>query len=223
MSCVQPGLIALGMAIALPVAASAVPSPTSGFHGPNRAALPALGQRLAAPRVVNAAAQPDRAAAATVPAQLRGTWRSAPDETPLVSALQVSVWGDNAREIRTVNLVVRPDGTGTLTIHRRIVDARGRTAPASTSVEAVDLVVGDVVQLTAMRTDYAVAVRHAERRYPDEPSATWTIDGMRVGLFTRADLPDAIEIRVETPEGRGSFWETLRRGAARSANTLARR
>jgi hypothetical protein len=33
-----------------------------------------------------------------------------------------------------------------------------------------------------------------------------------VTVSTFADDSSRIEVRVDTPEGRGSFWETLRRG-----------
>ena len=46
-----------------------------------------------------------------------------------------------------------------------------------------------------VRSDLAVTVTRAERRYPDDPKGTWGIDGLR----------------VDTPEESGSFWETLRR------------
>ena len=41
---------------------------------------------------------------------LSGTWRSTPDETPLSSAFDESVWGKNAKAIRTVEMVVRAGG-----------------------------------------------------------------------------------------------------------------
>jgi hypothetical protein len=60
-----------------------------------------------------------------------------------------------------------------------------------------------------VRSDLAVTVTHAERRYPDDPSGTWPLDGLRVTVSTFADDPARIEVRVDTPEGPGSFWETL--------------
>jgi hypothetical protein len=64
---------------------------------------------------------------------------------------------------------------------------------------------------TTFRSDVAVTVKHAERRYPNDPAGTWTLQGLRVTVSTFADDPSRIEVRVDTPEGRGSFWETLRR------------
>jgi hypothetical protein len=59
----------------------------------------------------------------------------------------------------------------------------------------------------------AVTVKDAERRYPDDQGATWNLEGLRVEVATFNDKPGEIEVRVDFPEGRGSFWETLRRGS----------
>jgi hypothetical protein len=147
---------------------------------------------------------------ASTPA-LRGTWRSAPEETPLTTAFDESVWGKNAKAIRTVQMLVRPKGDATLTVTRRVVDARGRTVAGSTSIEQADLILGDVQTSNDVRSELAVTVKSAERRYPDDPAGTWTIEGLRVTVSTFAGEPSRIEVRVDTPEGRGSFWETLRR------------
>ena len=181
MSRIQPALIALGMAFALPVLTNAEAAPRQKSDVDATAGL-----------------------------LLRGTWRSAPDETPLSSAFDESVWGKNAKAVRTVQMTIRPSGDATLTVTRKVVDARGRTVDASTSIEYAELTVGSVLTTTGVRTEFAVSVKRAERRYPDDPAATWTIDGLRVEVATRADKPGAIEIRVDFPEGRGSFWETLR-------------
>lgn len=142
---------------------------------------------------------------------LRGAWRSAPDETRLSTAFDESVWGKNATAIRTVQMSVTPSGDATLTITRKVVDARGRTVPASTSIEQASLVLGEAKSSNDARSELATTVKHAERRYPGDPAATWTIDGLQVGVFTFKGKPEEIEIRVDFPEGRGSFWETLRR------------
>ena len=60
---------------------------------------------------------------------LSGMWRSAPEETPLTTAFDESVWGNNAKSIRTVEMSVRPTGDATLRVTRRVVDAKGRTVP----------------------------------------------------------------------------------------------
>ena len=56
-----------------------------------------------------------------------------------------------------------------------------------------------------------MTVKNAERRYPDDPKATWALEGLRVEVATFNDTPGEIEVRVDFPEGRGSFWEKLLR------------
>jgi hypothetical protein len=144
---------------------------------------------------------------------LAGTWRSTPEETPLSSDFDVSVWGKNARSVRTVEMTVRPTGDATLTVTRKILDARRREIKAATSIEQAEIAIGAVQHSIDVRSDLAVTVKQAERRYPDDPKGTWTLDGVRVTVSTFSDDPSRIEVRVDTPEGRGSFWETLRRAA----------
>jgi len=64
-----------------------------------------------------------------------------------------------------------------------------------------------------------VSVRQAERRYPDDPGYTWPVEGLRVGVTTFPDDPAKLEIRVDTREGRDSFWETLRRAVNKKPST----
>jgi hypothetical protein len=54
-------------------------------------------------------------------------------------------------------------------------------------------------------------VVRAERRFPDDPKDIWTIDGLRVRVVSFADNDSTIEVRFDTPEGRGSFWQMLTR------------
>ena len=140
---------------------------------------------------------------------LTGEWRSAPEETPLSSEFDESVWGKNAKSVRTVDLTVTPTGDAALTVTRKILDAHGREIKSATSIEHADLTIGAAQPSNDVRTDLAVTVTHAERRYPDDPSGTWPLDGLRVTVSTFADDPARIEVRVDTPEGPGSFWETL--------------
>ena len=97
---------------------------------------------------------------------LTGTWISAPDEMPLSTAFDESVWGKNAKAVRTVQMSIQPTGDATLTITRKVLDARGRTVPASTSIEHASLLLGDVKSSNDVRSDQATTVKHAERRYP---------------------------------------------------------
>lgn len=146
---------------------------------------------------------------------LNGTWRSEPEETRLTSAFDESVWGKNAKSIRTVEMIVRSGGDGMLTITRKVLDARGRTVPGSTSIERVKLSIGDVESTMGVRAEHAVTVTNAERHYPDDPEGEWTIEGLKVSVTTFTDDPAMLEVRVDFPDGRGSFWSALRRSGAR--------
>lgn len=150
---------------------------------------------------------------AAKPVTLTGAWKSAPDETPLTTDLQKSVWGPNAKSVRTVDLTVNAAGTGSLKVTTKIVDGKGKTLPASTTIEEAQFTVGTPQETIAgVRTEYETKVLGAERKYPDDPSSKWPLDGLRVKLATIVDSPpDTIEIRFDTPEGRGSFWATLTR------------
>jgi hypothetical protein len=156
---------------------------------------------------------------ATSAPTLTGTWRSAPEETPLTSAFDESVWGKNATAVRTVDMTVKPTGDATLTVTRKILDARRREIKAATSIEYAEVSIGAVQHTIDVRSDLAVTVNHAERRYPDDPAGTWKLDGLKVTVSTFSDDPSRIEVRVDTPEGRGSFWETLRRATRKPRTT----
>jgi hypothetical protein len=149
------------------------------------------------------------ASAASGPA-LTGTWRSAVEETPLSSQLDESVFGKNATSTRVVEMAIKSAGEATLTVTRKILDARGREIRAATSIEHAEISIGAVQHTIDVRSDLAVTVKNAERRYPDDPAGTWPLDGLRVTVSTFSDDPSRIEVRVDTPEGPGSFWETLR-------------
>jgi hypothetical protein len=165
-------------------------------------------------------ARPAGAPAATPGARpdgqsLTGTWRSDPYTRELSSDFEKSVWGPNAQWIRTVELAIRAGGESTLTVTTRVLDARRRTVPGSTSIEVAQLAIGAAQPAVGVRTDRAVTVTSAERRYPDDPKSTWPIEGLRVQVTTLQDTPGTIDLRFDTPEGRGSFWETLKRAPAR--------
>jgi hypothetical protein len=177
-----------------------------------RLTLIALGTAFALPALAGAVPP----ASTTSNSALAGTWRSAVEETPLSSEFDESVWGKNAKAVRTVEMTVKGTGEATLTVTRRILDARRREIKAATSIEHAELSIGDPQQQNDFRTDLATTVTRAERRYPDDPEGTWQLNGLRVTVSTFPDDAARIEVRVDTPEGRGSFWETLRRAGARS-------
>jgi hypothetical protein len=155
----------------------------------------------------------DTASRAQAPASaLAGTWKSAAEEMRLSSAFDESVWGPNAKSVRTVELRIQPSGAGTLTITKKVVDARGRTVAASTSVEEATLSIGGSRPGVSTRVEHDVTVVSAVRTYPDDPGYKWELEGLRVKIVTFADEGgNTLEVRVDTPDGRGSFWETLQR------------
>ena len=152
----------------------------------------------------------------TTPVQLNsmlvGTWKSAPDEMKLTTDFDKSVWGVNATSVRTLELTVRPSGEGTLRLTKKVVDGKGRVVPASTWIEDAELTVGPATAGVAARVEHEATVVKATRLFPDDPDYRWPLDGLRVKLVTFADGDgNSIEVRYDTPEGRGSFWETLKR------------
>ena len=153
----------------------------------------------------------------TFPADLIGTWISDPYELPLSTDFDKSVWGQNAKSVRDVRFVVGKDLTGTLTVTRKVLDGKGRTVPGSVSIEEAKVTVGGLQDPPGPRPEYVTNVVSAERRYPDDKGDPWKIDGLRVRLAVLEGPERALEIRFDTPEGRGSFWERLRRQGRKPA------
>jgi len=167
------------------------------------------------PAVAGGAPQESAATAAS----LAGTWTSAPEEMKLTTDFDRSVWGAGAMSVRTVALVVQASGSARLTVTRKVNDARGRTVTGSQSVEEAELVIGAPRERTADRVEHEVKVVKAERRYPGDAAARWPLEGVGVKLYVLAT--GMLEVRFDTPEGTGSFWETLRRGPATTSKAPA--
>jgi hypothetical protein len=74
----------------------------------------------------------------------------------------------------------------------------------------VKFTVGDLVEETGRQPHYASRIVHSERRFVDDPSSAFPRDGVKLQIYMQ-DKPGAVEVRFDTPEGTGSFWETLRR------------
>lgn len=167
---------------------------------------------------------PSGSAKARVDQSLVGTWRSARDEMKLSSDFDKSVWGANATSVRRVELIVRPGGEATLRVTKHVEDGRKRVVTASTWVEEAQLRLGAVTPGTATRLEHEVTVVSAVRLFPDDKDYRWTLDGLRLKVVTFSDGDgNTLELRYDTPEGRGSFWETLTRvrGAAPRATGRA--
>ena len=147
---------------------------------------------------------------------LAGAWKSAPQELRLTSDLDVSVWGKGATSVRTVTMNVKANGEAVLTVTRKVVDAKGLTVKGSVSVEEATVTIGAAAPAVETREDHAVTVQKAQRRLPDDPTLTWPLEGLRVGVATFSGRADTLEVRFDPADGRGAFWETLRRAAATS-------
>ena len=143
---------------------------------------------------------------------LIGTWKSAPDELRLTTDFDKSVWGANATSSRTVELVVRSPTEATLRVVKRVLNAKRQTVPASTWIEEAELQLGAAAPGVADRIEHQVTVTKAVRLFPDDPNYKWPLDGLTVKVVTFTDRdPNTLEVRYDTPDGRGSFWETLKR------------
>jgi hypothetical protein len=148
---------------------------------------------------------------------LAGTWKARTERLPLTGDFNEKVWGKNAASVRDVTLVVKPNGDATLTVARRVLDARGRAVPGSPSVEEADITIGEAKQGFAARLDHAVRVVKAERRYPDNAGDRWPLEHLTVSVVSFSDSRNTLEVRFEPADGQGSFSELLTRGAARPA------
>ena len=144
---------------------------------------------------------------------LIGTWKSPPEEMPLSSAFDESVWGPRAKSVRTVDLQIDARGRGSLAVTRKVIDGRGRVVKASTSVEKAQLTIGGSHRAVATRVEHEVTVTSAVRTYPDDPTYKWDLAGLRVAIATFEDDANMVEVRFEPVEGTGAFWQTLRRAA----------
>jgi hypothetical protein len=141
-----------------------------------------------------------------------GQWRSAPADVLLSSDLDRSVFGPNATSRRVTELRVRPSGEATVTVTKRVLDRGGRTVPGTLEIAEVQFVLEAATEGPGTRPNYPGKVTRGERRYPGTPGDPSSVDGfaVRVVPFEDGDTR-RIEIRFDTPEGTGSFWETLRR------------
>jgi len=161
------------------------------------------------------------ASAVSVPPALVGTWHARTERLPLTGDFNEKVWGKNAVSLRDVTLTVKSGGEATLTVSRKVVDARGRVVPGSPSIEQADIMLGEAKAGLATRVIHAVRVVKAERRYPDNAGDQWPLENLTVGVVSFTDAKNELEVRFEPSDGQGAFSETLSRQAA--ATTTRRR
>jgi len=145
-----------------------------------------------------------------VPAWLAGRWTAPPLEIALSSDFHRSVYGPNARSVRRITLTMRPSGEGTFTVTNSVRDRSGRTVPGTRQIDEVTFTIGDLTREPGYQPRYVSHIVKAERRYPDDPQSTFPLDGAKLELFVPEGKNGALDVRFDTPEGRGSFWETLR-------------
>jgi len=141
--------------------------------------------------------------------RLAGVWTAEPLEVRLNSDFDVSVWGPNASSIRKVEMTLKPSGEGTITVTRSVVDGKGKTKPASVSIEEAHLQLKAPETVDANRVEPLVQVLKPERRYPDDPKDRTALDGLVVKLIGTDLEHDRLNVRFDLPDGRGSFGETL--------------
>jgi hypothetical protein len=125
------------------------------------------------------------------------------------------VFGDNAFDIRNVELTLDPSGHGVLKISTSVLDQKGKTW-APTVIEA-KVTVAAPQSSAAGRCEPAVTVVSTEERYLDETNYRTALDGSRVIIVTDPPPAKQIDVRFETPKGEGSFWSTLTRPVSAAA------
>jgi hypothetical protein len=186
--------------------------------------VPAHGQVQPPPaRAGSHQADEGKAPAGTdVPASIVGNWRSAPFELELVSDLHKSVYGPNAKSVRVVDLVIRPSGEGTFTVTNLVRSGRGTAVSGTRSVEELTFTLGPREVAPGDRTRHSTTVVRAERRYLDEPAGTFPLEGASLEVYPPSEPKGSLEVRYDTPEGTGSFWESLRPAAARAPAKASR-
>jgi hypothetical protein len=140
---------------------------------------------------------------------LSGVWSAEPLKVRLSSDLDVSVWGPNASSVRKVELTIRPSGEGTIKVTRSVVDGRGKTRPASVTVEEAQLLLRIPDAADVHRLEPIVDVLKPQRRYLDDPGTFWPLVGLVVNLVATDLDHDRLNLQFDLPDGRGSFGDTL--------------
>lgn len=173
------------------------------------------GARVAPTLYADQAKSSARAESATQ--ALAGTWTAPVYEVPLSSQLDVSVWGPKATLRRNVELVLEASGEGVLTVRTAVLDERGRTKAGSQSIAEARIRIEMPDGEGERGMQPTVTVVSAERRYPDDPNYRWPLDGLSVKLSTVESDPNMLNFRFDTPEGTGSFGDSLYRKRSRTA------
>jgi len=153
---------------------------------------------------------------------LTGRWQSSSLELALTSDFHKSVYGSGAKSVRSVTMSIKPSGEAVFQVTNSVRDRQGRVVAGTQEVEDVTFSVGDLVQEPGRPPHYTTHVTHAERRFTDDPKSAFAHDGVMLAIYRKDDKAGEIEVRFDTPEGTGSFWETLRHAAAHTAPRTAK-
>ena len=153
---------------------------------------------------------------------LTGHWQSSSLELALTSDFHKSVYGSGAKSVRSVTLNIKPSGEGVFQVTNSVRDRQGHVVAGTREIEDVTFSVGDLVQEPGRPPHYTTHVTHAERRFTDDPQSAFAHDGVMLAIYRKDDKAGEIEVRFDTPEGTGSFWETMHRAAAHTAKPAAR-
>jgi hypothetical protein len=152
---------------------------------------------------------------------LTGRWQSSSLELALTSDFHKSVYGSGARSVRSVSMSIKPSGEGVFRVTNSVRDRQGRVVAGTQEIEDVTFSLGDLVEEPGRPPHYTTHVTHAERRFTDDPKSAFAHDGVTLAIYRKDGKAGEIEVRFDTPEGTGSFWETLRQAAARTTKPAA--
>jgi hypothetical protein len=155
-----------------------------------------------------------------VPA-LAGVWKAQELKVPAATDLDRQVWGENASKVRNVQLLLEPNGSGTLRIASSVVDSKGRPKQYSESVIEARVTLAEP-PAGGDRVQPQVTVVSAEERYLDDPKDVRKLDGVKLKVDLQTLDSPILNIFFETPQGNGSFGESLQRAIKPKTTAAAR-
>ena len=158
------------------------------------------------------------AAANDLVSDLAGVWTAPAYSVKLSGDLHRTVWGEGASEVRTVELAITPSGDATVKVATSVVGPKGEAKQYSASVTEARLRIEPPLESEAPsdRVRFRVTVLGAEQWYLDDEKDRRAVEGLEIPLSVSRDHPALLQFRFDTPRGRGSFGETLRRAAGRT-------
>lgn len=157
------------------------------------------------------AAAPQAQADTPFPSSFAGAWRSAPFELSLAGDFERDVYGANANAVRITDLSIQPSGDGRLTVRHSVRRAGGQVVPGTRHTEDVTFRLTTTERSVGGRLCAPATILKAERTYLDGPRDTFPLEGAKVAVCEVVGQAGQFEVRFDTPEGTGSFWETVRR------------